>query len=77
MMWCVASRISYVIDVLGFAADSTFGMLRLALHKTGGQENWKQPGKEARTQRSSAAEDVKEKDVVGVAIRFWDALCFE
>jgi hypothetical protein len=46
----------------GHTANSNFGMLRLALHKTGGQEIWRQGFGEA--------VDVLELDAFGVAIRF-------
>jgi len=59
---CVAIRFWQVICIDRLRANSNFGMLRLALRKTGGQEIWRQGFGEA--------VDGLELGAFGVAIRF-------
>jgi hypothetical protein len=73
----VAIRKMDVADGERFAGHSNFGMLRLASTKLAARENWRRRGMDARGQRFWEVKGVDQKDAVGVAIRFWDALCFE
>jgi hypothetical protein len=71
---CVAIRKSELICFEGDSRNSNFGMLRLEIWRYGHMESGRQGSSVTGNVNS---EDKKKNGVVGVAVRFWDGLCFE